>query len=119
MQKPASVDEYLDVLEPNVRECLEHLRVTIKKAAPDATEKISYNMPGFQDHGVICWYAAFKNHYSLFFRPKVHEEFADALSAFERTKSAIHIPYDRKFPAPLLTKMVKHVVLTNRMNKKK
>lgn len=114
-----TVDEYLDGLDPDVRVGLDHLRAVIRKAAPDATEKISYNMPGFFDNGVICWMAPFKNHYALFFRPAVYDGFREELSTYEMTKSSIHIPYGKKFPAALLTKMVKQVVRTNRMNKKK
>lgn len=113
-----TVDEYLDDLEPEVRVGLDHLRAVIKKAAPNATEKISYNMPGFFDNGVICWIAPFKNHYAVFFRPAVNDAFQDELSKFERTKSSIHIPYGKKFPSTLLTKMVKHVVRENRQKRK-
>lgn len=119
MKKVSTVDEYLDELAPEVRVGLDHLRAVIKKAAPTSTEKISYNMPGFFDNGVICWMAAFKNHYALFFRPAVYDGFRDELSKYEMTKSSLHIPYGKKFPAALLTKMVKRVVAENAAKKKK
>jgi uncharacterized protein YdhG (YjbR/CyaY superfamily) len=64
---PTSVEDYLAALPEEQRVVLEKLRKTIRAAAPEATETISYQMPTFKDHGrVLVYYAAFKDHCSLF-----------------------------------------------------
>ncbi|HEY5526815.1 MAG TPA: DUF1801 domain-containing protein [Candidatus Anoxymicrobiaceae bacterium] len=64
-EKPASIDEYLEGVPEKQRVALERLRATIKAAAPDATETISYQMPAFRDHGRLVAFAAFKDHLSF------------------------------------------------------
>jgi uncharacterized protein YdhG (YjbR/CyaY superfamily) len=67
MTTPHPVDEYLATLEPDRREAMEQLRGAIRAAAPDATEVITYKMPGFKTHGqFLVSYDAYKSHYSLF-----------------------------------------------------
>src|SRR2546421_5245263 len=64
---PTSVEDYLAALPEAPRAALEKLRKTIKAAAPEATETISYQMPTFKEHGrFLVSYAAFKDHCSLF-----------------------------------------------------
>ena len=67
MAAPTSVEDYLAALPEAPRAALEKLRMTIKAAAPEATETISYQMPTFKQHGrFLVSYAAFKDHCSLF-----------------------------------------------------
>ena len=67
MAKHASVDDYMASLPDDRRSVMEQLRSTIREAAPDATEAISYNMPAFRLGGrFLVSYEAFKRHYSLF-----------------------------------------------------
>jgi uncharacterized protein YdhG (YjbR/CyaY superfamily) len=66
MAGPIGVDDYLAALPEDQRAALEKLRKTIRAAAPEATETISYQMPTFKLHGrVLVYYAAFKDHCSL------------------------------------------------------
>jgi len=87
-----NVDEYIAIQPGHIRPTLEHLRQTIKLASPEAEEVISYQMPGYKFHGVLVWFAAFKNHYGFYCIPDVLQKFKDQLSAYELTKSAIRIP---------------------------
>src|SRR5256885_16673171 len=66
MKKFSSVAAYLKTVPPAPRAALQQLRQTIKAAAPKATELISYGIPAFQHHGMLVYYAAFKDHCSLF-----------------------------------------------------
>jgi uncharacterized protein YdhG (YjbR/CyaY superfamily) len=67
MVKPVSVDAYLASLPPERAAVMSQLRATIRAAAPDAVELISYNMPAFKTHGqFLVSYDAYKAHYSLF-----------------------------------------------------
>ena len=63
---PESVDEYLAKVPADMRAALQKLRKTIREAAPEAEEVISYHMPAFRHHGMLVYYAAFKDHCSFF-----------------------------------------------------
>ncbi len=101
------IDSYLAIQPENVRVILEKLRQTIKKAVPEAEEVISYQMLAFKFHGMLVWFAAFKNHYSIFVRPKVLQAFKDELKPYELAKSAIKFPLDKPLPVQLVTKIVR------------
>jgi uncharacterized protein YdhG (YjbR/CyaY superfamily) len=57
-----SIDEYIATFPEDIQKILKELRGTIKAAAPDAVEKISYQMPTFFQKGNLVHFAAFKNH---------------------------------------------------------
>ena len=63
---PKNIDEYIAAFPPEIQTILEAVRSTIRKAAPDAEEKISYRMPTFALHGNLVYFGAFKNHIGLF-----------------------------------------------------
>ena len=103
------IDNYIIQQPENVRGIIAELRQTIKKAVPEAEELISYKMPAFRFHGMLIWYAPFKNHYSIFVRPHILKNFKEDLNAFETSKSysAIKIPLDKPVPVELLTRILK------------
>ncbi len=92
----------------DIQKILEKIRQTIKKAVPDAEEVISYGMPAFKFQGMLAWFAAFKNHYSVFMRPKSLQVFKEDLKQYELSKSAIKIPLDEPVPVRLVTKIIKY-----------
>jgi uncharacterized protein YdhG (YjbR/CyaY superfamily) len=103
------IDSYIEQHPENVRVILKELRQTFQKAVPGAEELISYQMPAFRFHGRLVWFAAFKNHYSIFIRQNVLRSFKEELKSYELSKSesAIRIPFDKPVPVQLLTKIVK------------
>ena len=109
MTTPTSVDEYLAAVPEAPRAALEKLRATIKAAAPEATETISYQMPAFRLHGrFLVSYAAFKDHCSLF--PASHAVtavYAKELAPYLAGKGTIRFTVDRPLPAALVRKIVK------------
>lgn len=107
------IDTYLAGLPSEAKVKLDKLRQTIKNAAPKAEEVISYQMPAFRFYGMLVWFAAFKNHYSLFVRPKVLQLFEDELKQYETSKSAVRIPLDQPVPVRLVTKIVRSAVKEN------
>lgn len=106
-------EEYIRFQPENHRINLELIRQTVREAVPDATEAISYQMPSFKYHGMLCFYAVFKDHYSLFVAPEVHIAFAGELKKFKTTKSAIHFPFDRPVPVELIVRIVRFAAITN------
>lgn len=109
MERPASVEAYLNSLTPEQRAALDSLRGAIRAAAPDATEGISYSMAAFKHggKGLVC-YAAFKDHYSLF--PMSKQVVADNLEALgprATGKGTIRFAYDERLPVSLVKRIVK------------
>ena len=109
MAAPTSVEDYLAALPEGSRAALEKLRKTIRAAAPEATEAISYQMPAFKDHGrVLVSYAAFKDHCSLFpMSTKVIEAHREELKPYFTGKGTIRFAADKPLPAALVKKIVK------------
>jgi uncharacterized protein YdhG (YjbR/CyaY superfamily) len=106
MKKYISVEEYILNFEPEIREKLEYLRETVKKAAPEATESVSYGMPVYKLNGVLVYFGAFKNHISLFPGPKVIEVFEEQLKDFKTSKGTIQFPFDKEIPFDLVREIV-------------
>ena len=108
MAGPADVEQYLSALPAEPRAALESLRATIRGAAPDATEALSYGMPAFKlDGRPLVAYAAFKRHCSLFpMSTKAIEAFAEELEPFRTSKGTLQFQADRPLPPELVTKLV-------------
>ncbi len=105
--KPAGdIDAYLAGVPEPARRALEKLRATIKAAAPQAIEGISYGMPGFKHGGYLAGFAAFKGHLS-FFPGTALEAFALDLKGFETTKGGIHFTPEHPLPTALVKKIIK------------
>ena len=106
---PRAVEAYLAALPDPSRAALERLRRTIRSAAPDATEGISYQMPAFKDQGrFLVAYAAFADHCSLFpATDGVKEALGDELAPYLSGRGTIRFTVDRPLPAALVTKVVR------------
>jgi uncharacterized protein YdhG (YjbR/CyaY superfamily) len=109
MPGPRSVEEYLADLPKEQRAALEGLRKTIKAAAPQATEAISYQMPAFKDHGrFLVSYAAFKDHCSLFPASyAVMEALEKELMPYLSGKGTLRFTTEQPIPAALVKKIIK------------
>ena len=66
LRAPESIDGYIAGFPPKVRSILRKVRTTVREAAPDAQEKISYRMPAFTLNGNLVYFAAFKNHIGFY-----------------------------------------------------
>ena len=108
-----SVEEYI-LLQPHQHQAnLELIRQAVKSAVPEAVETISYQMPAFKYHGMLCYYALFKDHYSLFVAPEIHTAFSSELKSFKTTKSAIHFSFSQPLPLKLIEEIVRFAAITN------
>lgn len=108
-----TTDDYIFLQPEEHKANLELIRSTIKTTVPDALEVISYQMPAFKYHGMLCYYAVFKDHYSLFLSPEIKDAFADKLTAYKQTKSAIHFPFNTQIPVELIKEIVTFTAIIN------
>ncbi len=109
-----AVEAYLAKVPPEMRAALERLRETIRKAAPSAQEIISYQMPAFRLQGNLCYYAAFRDHCSLFIGSvATQRKFAKELKPFAAGKGTVHFTPERPLPASLVTRIVRARVAEN------
>jgi uncharacterized protein YdhG (YjbR/CyaY superfamily) len=115
MSDPTNVDDYLAALPEERRGPMQELRETIRAGAPDATEVITYKMPGFTRKGrFLLSYDAFKNHYSLFpSTDPMIDALGDELAPYLAGKGTIRFPASRPLPLDLIRRIVEIRVAEN------
>ena len=111
--KVNSIDKYIANCPEEVQKKLKELRATIKAAAPEATEKISYQIPTFYLKGNLVHFGVFKNHIGFYPTPSGIEAFKKEFAKYIGTKSALHFPFDKPLPLILVSKIVKFRVKEN------
>jgi uncharacterized protein YdhG (YjbR/CyaY superfamily) len=117
-----SIDEYISTFPEDVQKILQELRKTIKAAAPDAGETISYGIPTFTLNGkYLIYFGGWKNHISIYPIPTGTEAFNKQVSKYVEGKGTLKFPIDKPLPMKLITKIVKLRVAENlkRTDKKK
>lgn len=119
METAVNVDAYIKSFPDDIQEILNKIRATAKKAAPQATEKISYGMPTLHLNGNLVHFAAYKNHIGLYPTPSGIVAFKKELSPYEGAKGSVRFPLDKPIPYTLITKIVKQRVKENEDKKKK
>ncbi len=107
MKNSKEVDTYIASAPREVQGMLREVRAAIRQVAPSARESISYKMPYYNYKGRLAWFGFQKNHIGLYLRPPVIAERKRELKGYVTTKSAIHLPLDRKIPTSLIKKLVK------------
>lgn len=110
---PKDIDEYIAGFPPHVQDLLQEIRTTIRNAAPDAGEKISYRMPTFTLLGNLVHFAAYRKHIGFYPTPSGIEEFRDELSGYRSSKGAAQFPLDEPIPFDLIGEIVKFRVREN------
>lgn len=113
MERFESIDEYIFKFPPEIQEILKMLRKVIKESAPDAEEKISYQMPTFVFHGNLVHFAAHKNHIGFYPTPSGIDAFKHELSEYKGAKGSIQFPLEKPLPYELISKIVKFRVTEN------
>jgi uncharacterized protein YdhG (YjbR/CyaY superfamily) len=104
---PRDIDEYIAAFPNDVQKILTKIRMTIRKAAPDAEETIKYQMPTFTLNGNLVHFAAFKKHIGFYPAPRGNDTFKDELSGYEGEKSTVRFPLDKPIPFHLISRIVK------------
>jgi uncharacterized protein YdhG (YjbR/CyaY superfamily) len=109
-----TIDEYLAALPAEFRTALGKIRKTIRAAAPNATEVISYQIPAYKHRGLLVGFAAATNHCTFHIMSvKVTREHAADLKGYKTGKASIRFTPDEQIPAALITKLVKARIAEN------
>jgi uncharacterized protein YdhG (YjbR/CyaY superfamily) len=119
MTKPKDVHEYITSYPIEIQKLLEQLRATIKKAAPQAEEVISYGMLAFKMNGMLAWFAAHSKHIGFYPAASGIEAFKNELSIYKWAKGSVQFPLDEPLPLGLITKIVKFRVNENLQSTKR
>jgi len=116
-----NIDDYISTFSKDVQDVLQEIRETIHKAAPEAEEAISYQLPTFKLNGNLVHFAAWKNHVGFYPSPSGTKEFQKEISKYAFAKGSIQFPLDEPMPLSLITKIVKYRVKesTEKMKAKK
>ena len=108
-----SVDQYIGTFPASTKKLLKEMRRTIKDAAPDAEELISYNMPAFKQEGMLVYYAGYNAHIGFYPVSSAIVKFKKDLDGYELSKGTIRFPLDKPLPLSLVAKIVKFRVQEN------
>jgi len=119
MKNFQNIDDYIANFPEDVQKVLEQVRVTVQKAAPQAEEAISYQMPTFKLNGNLVHFAAWKNHIGFYPTPSGTKEFQKEIAKYVFAKGSIQFPLNEPMPLALITKIVNFRVKENEGKKKK
>ncbi len=112
---PQNIDEYISGFPAPVQEKLISMRETIRKAAPEAEERISYMMPAFFMNGVLVYFAAQSKHIGFYPGASGVEAFREELSGYDCSKGTIRLPLDKPLPLKLVSEIVLFRLEENRI----
>lgn len=103
---PRDIDEYIAEFPPETQKILKQVRITIKNAAPEADETISYGMPTFNLHGhYLIYFAGYEKHIGIYPTPVGVRAFEKDLSQYKTGKGSVQLPLNRPMPYDLITKI--------------
>lgn len=108
-----TIDEYIALFPADVQSRLEAVRATIRAAAPDAEERISYKMPTFALKGNLVHFAAMKSYIGFYPTSSGVAAFKDELASYQSTPGAIHFPLDQPLPIDLIRRITEFRVTEN------
>lgn len=108
-----TINEYIAGFPKEARTILEAVRDTIRKAAPEAEECISWRMPTFRQNGNLVHFAAYKRHIGFYPGPAGIEAFKKDIAEYKSSKGAVQFPLDKPMPLQLIDKIVRYRVKEN------
>ena len=110
---PKTIDEYIAAFPQEVQALLQQIRTTIREAAPDAEETISYQLPTFRLKGNLVHFGAFKKHIGFYPTPSGITRFEKELAGYQRSKGAVQFPLDQPIPFDLIREITEFRVREN------
>ena len=112
-EKSRTIDEYINTFPVEVQAILQKMRETIHRAAPEAVEAISYQIPTFKLKGNLVHFAAFKHHIGFYPTSSGIEAFREELSSYKGAKGSVQFPLDKPIPYDLVGRIVAFRVQEN------
>jgi uncharacterized protein YdhG (YjbR/CyaY superfamily) len=112
-QKPKDIDSYISYFPDDVKAVLQEVREAIRRAAPDAEEVISYQMPAFRQHGILAYFAAWKQHIGLYPPISGDKALEKAVERYAGPKGNLQFPLGEPMPLDLIERIVKLRVKQN------
>ncbi|HEY7330764.1 MAG TPA: DUF1801 domain-containing protein [Gemmataceae bacterium] len=106
-QKPKDIDSYILGFPADVQAMLEKVRTTIRDAAPEAEETISYMMPAFRQRGILVYFAAWEKHIGLYPPLSGDKALEKAIAPYAGPKGNLQFPLDEPIPYDLIERIVK------------
>lgn len=100
-----NIDEYIAGFPNDIQNILQTIRVTIRKAAPGATESLKWGMPAFSYKRILVTFAVFKHHIGFYPTPSAVKAFKKSLSKFTTASSSVQFPLDKPLPLSLIRKI--------------
>lgn len=101
------IDNYISQFPADVQAVLQKVRETIRRAAPDATEVISYKMPAFKQNGILVYFAAWRKHVGLYPPISGDEALEKSIARYAGPKGNLQFPLDELIPYKLIERIVK------------
>lgn len=114
-----TIDEYIADFPTSTQKLLKRLRAAIKKAAPEAGEKISYAIPTFTLGGNLVHFAGYDHHIGFYPGAEAIKAFRKELSGYKGAKGSVQFPIDKPLPLDVVTDIVRFRVMQNMMKKEK
>ena len=106
-QKPKDIDGYISQFSADVQAILQKVRETIRHAAPEAKETISYMMPAFKQHGILVYFAAWEKHIGMYPPISGDKTLEKAIARYAGPKGNLQFPLDEPIPYDLIERIVK------------
>lgn len=115
-----SVDEYIATFPEETQKALEEVRSIIKSVAPEAKEKISYQIAAFELNGKnLIHFAGWKNHISIYPIPAGTDAFNKVVLKYADGKGTVKFPLDQLLPSKLIRQIVKYRLVDHLKNTEK
>jgi uncharacterized protein YdhG (YjbR/CyaY superfamily) len=113
--KPTTINAYLKPFPKEVRDKLQQIRAAIQKAAPKATEAISYGIPAFKLNGTyLIYFAGYKGHVSIYPTPAGDADLRKQLAPYHVSRGTLRFALDKPLPMPLIRKVIKAKIAENK-----
>jgi uncharacterized protein YdhG (YjbR/CyaY superfamily) len=106
--KPSDVDGYIDGFPKPVQTRLRAMRRAIRAAAPKAEEIISYRMPAYRQHGILVYFAGFREHIGLYPPLRGNAALEKAAKKYAGPKGNLKFPHNEVLPLSLVARIVRH-----------
>ncbi len=114
----ATIDDYISSFPPPVQEVLQRVRQTIHKAAPQASETLSYNMPTFDLNGEhLVFFAGWKDYVSVYPLPAGDAAFQERIASYRKERSTARFPLGKPVPYDLIEQLASFLLKEHTVKK--